>query len=161
MPLFAAAESAASEPEPEARTFHSEPVEQGRPQIEAIGRRSHSDAKADHHIAHPAVEWGESPYAVGPDTSIAQPSHAVATPPRRARSSAAAPAPARTRRCCARAAGRPGALALGAAPRRKVLALSTAPTGPSKIVHTAFTVQLGELPPTAPSAINSDDEIIE
>jgi hypothetical protein len=164
LPLFAAAEAAAEPEPPKVEEPSFSELEVGRPQLEEMGRRTHTPAKGESHIERPAVEWDAAPYAVGPagDAITHQPSHetvpateaerpapapleipeAVPAPP------AAVPVPA------------PEPKARRWAPEPEVV-LEAVAAGQSKILHTAFTVQLGELPPALSSPIDNDDEIIE
>jgi tetratricopeptide (TPR) repeat protein len=173
LPLFAAAEAAIEPPQlvPEAPAFQAESVEDGRPQIEAMGRRSHSDAKAGSHVAHPAVEWGISPFAVGPDAAqvaephprveAAPPAPAIQAPPPPPVAAAPILAPPPPIPVRAPTPPPPSGPSRWARQEEKVMALNAAPAGSGKIVHTAFVVQLGELPPAVPSAVDLEDEIIE
>jgi tetratricopeptide (TPR) repeat protein len=149
LPLFANPEAAAAS--------YSE-AEAGRPQLEEMGRRGHSPAKAGH-VERPEVEWGAAPFAVGPNESVAAPPTPPLAPAAAPSSSPAPPAPKTTPTLPSappKAAPAPNRWA--AEPAMK---LEPVPAGASKIVHTAFTVQLGELPPALSSPVDDQDEIIE
>jgi tetratricopeptide (TPR) repeat protein len=155
LPLFAAAPA---EPAVEA-------PQEGRPQLEEVGRRGHSNAKGDSHVERPSVEWGDSPYAVGPNAALAEGQAHPAPPPAPI---PAMPMPAAVLAPPPLAPPKAVPVPVAAPPVRqvaraeeKVMALASTPSGPSKIVRTAFEVSLGELPPSDPTAIDFSDEIIE
>jgi tetratricopeptide (TPR) repeat protein len=155
LPLFAAAPAEAV----------LEAPQEGRPQLEEMGRRGHSNAKGDSHVERPSVEWGDSPYAVGPNAALAEgQAHPEPQPvpvaPVPVPAAILAPPPLAPLKALPVPVAAP-AVRQGARAEEKVMALAAAPSGPSKIVRTAFEIPLGELPPSDPSSIDFSDEIIE
>ena len=206
LPLFAAAVEAAPEPVVEApaptqpappsppsgegATPGVQPAVAGeaagevhRPELEPVGRRGHGSIDGrDAHVERPSVEWGASPFAVGPEgAKVAEPHQASASSAQapvapQPEPAAAAPAPvpipappvvlAPPPAFVATAALTPAQQerAQRAQPKadEKIPALTAVAAGGVKITRTAFAVQLGELPPAVLSSVDSlEDEIIE
>jgi tetratricopeptide (TPR) repeat protein len=136
----------------------AEPAQAGRPQVEEMGRRGHSSVKDESPVSRPEVDWGVSPFAVGPDEPASPLTSVGAGSPR------PAPAPVVPPAAQTPAPIAPPPPVAGTANRwapEPEMKLEPVPAGTSKILHTAFTVQLGELPPAVSSSVDDQDEIIE